>query len=65
MEHDEPLVTARGLKVLPAGTAWKMAQAGKIPFLRVGVGGRGIRFFRSEVVEALRRLAASENGVPQ
>lgn len=57
MEHDEPLVTAKELKILPPGTAWRMAQAGQIPFLRVGVGGRGIRFFRSEVVAALRRSA--------
>lgn len=60
MDHDEPAVTAKELKVLPPGTAWKMAKAGQIPFLRVGVGGRGIRFFRSEVVAALRRPAAGE-----
>ena len=36
MEHDEPLVTAKELKILPPGTAWRMAQAGQIPFLRVG-----------------------------
>jgi hypothetical protein len=32
-----------------------MAKAGKIPFYQVGVGGRGIRFRVSEVLEALRR----------
>lgn len=63
MEQDEQLVTARELKVLPPGTAWKMAQAGQIPFLRVGVGGRGIRFFRSEVLEALRSRATSEKAI--
>jgi hypothetical protein len=52
---DEQLVSAKGLKVLPPGTAWKMAKAGKIPFYQVGVGGRGIRFRVSEVLEALRR----------
>jgi hypothetical protein len=51
----EELVSAKALKVLPAGTAWKMAKAGKIPFYQVGVGGRGIRFRVSEVLEALRR----------
>ncbi len=65
MEQNEPLVTAKELKVLPPGTAWKMAKAGKIPFLRTGISGRGIRFFRSEVIEALRRLAASEKAGPQ
>jgi len=61
--NDEPLVTAKELKVLPPGTAWKMAKAKKIPFYQVGVGGRGIRFLRSEVLAALRRpnTAGTEN----
>lgn len=54
---DEALVTAKQLKVLPPGTAWRMAKAKKIPFYQVGVGGRGIRFRRSEVLAALRRPA--------
>ena len=62
MEHEEPLVTARGLKVLPPGTAWRMAKAGLIPFLRVGIAGRGIRFFRSEVLAALRQQSDKERG---
>ena len=53
----EELVSAKALKILPPGTAWKMAKAGKIPFYQVGVGGRGIRFRVSEVLEALRRPA--------
>jgi hypothetical protein len=53
----EELVSAKELKVLPPGTAWKMAKARKIPFYQVGVGGRGIRFRVSEVLEALRRPA--------
>jgi len=57
---DEGLVTAKALKVLPPGTAWKMAKAKKIPFYQVGVGGRGIRFKRSEVLAALRRPATHE-----
>lgn len=61
MEQNEPLLTARDLKVLLPQTAYKMAKAGQIPFIRVGVGGRGIRFFRSEVLEALRRPAAAES----
>ena len=52
---DEQLVKAKDLKVLSPGTAWKMAKAKKIPFYQVGVGGRGIRFLRSEVLAALRR----------
>lgn len=55
---DEPLVTAKELKVLPPNTAWKMAKAKLIPFYKVGVGGRGIRFLRSEVLTALRRPIA-------
>jgi hypothetical protein len=55
---EEQLVTAKALKVLPPGTAWKMAKAQKIPFYKVGVNGRGIRFLRSEVLAALRRPQA-------
>jgi len=53
--NSEPLVTAKALEVLKPGTAWKMAKAGQLPFYQVGVGGRGIRFRRSEVLAALRR----------
>lgn len=57
---DEKLVTAKALGVLPPGTAYKMVKAKKIPFYQVGVGGRGIRFLRSEVLAALRRPQADK-----
>jgi excisionase family DNA binding protein len=61
---DEELVPAKELKVLPPGTAYKMARANLIPFYQVGVEGRGIRFKRSEVLAALRRpiQTRSESG---
>ena len=56
--NDEPLVSARELeekKILPKGSAYKLAKQGLIPCFSVGAKGRGVRFRISEVVEALRR----------
>lgn len=55
---DEPLVSARDLeekKILPKGSAYKLAKQGLIPCFKVGAKGRGVRFRISEVLAALRR----------
>ena len=60
MDSDQ-LVTAQELEtrgVLKRGTAYRMAEAGKLPHYVIGNSGRGIRFRVDEVLAALRRPIA-------
>ena len=43
---------------VPLSSLYKMVDAGIIPCLRTGVGGRGIRFIPSEVRAALKARPA-------
>jgi hypothetical protein len=57
MTNDESLVTAQDLErrgILRRGTAYRMAEAGKLPHYIIGCRGRGVRFRIDEVVAALR-----------
>jgi hypothetical protein len=45
---------------LKAGTAYLMARAGLIPFVRVGAKLGGIRFNPSEVIMALKKLTGKK-----
>jgi hypothetical protein len=61
----EERVTARVLQersILKAGTAYRMAKAGLIPFIAVGAKLGGIRFNPIEVLAALKGLASKING---
>ena len=55
--HEEPLVVADACAAaqgVSRSAFYKMVQAGRIPFYKVGVKGRGLRFSISEVRRALR-----------
>lgn len=55
--HAAPLVDADACAVaqgMSRSTFYKMVQAGQIPFYKVGVKGRGLRFSIAEVRQALR-----------
>lgn len=59
-EREEGGVKARELerrKILKAGTAYKMAKAGLIPFRRVGAKAGSVEFNPAEVIAALKDLA--------
>ena len=61
-ESKEERVTARvleGRNIMKAGTAYRMAKAGLIPFVPAGVKLGGIRFNPAEVIAALKDLAAT------
>ncbi len=63
--NGDPLLTARQLEargVMKRGTAYRMAEAGKLPHYVIGNSGRGIRFREAEVLAALRRPATHEVG---
>lgn len=58
------LISAAGLEqrgIMPKGTAYRMAKAGRIPSYTVGSKGRGVRFRIEEVLAALRRPAPGVN----
>ena len=60
---DEKLVTAEDLEVrgiLRKATAYRMAKLKLIPCSYVGAKRRGVRFFPSEVLAALRRPKVDE-----
>lgn len=57
---DEPLETAAELEragILKRSGAYRLAKTGLIPSYMVGPKQTGVRFRRSEVLEALRRPA--------
>jgi excisionase family DNA binding protein len=59
--NSDQLVTAQELEtrgVMKRGTAYRMAEAGKLPHYVMGNSGRGIRFRVEEVLAALRRPMA-------
>ena len=61
--NSDQLVTARELEsrgVMKRGTAYRMAEAKKIPHYIIGCRGRGIRFRVDEVLAALRRPAQGQ-----
>lgn len=63
MNNEEPLVTAQELEargVMKRGTAYRMAEAGKLPHYVVGCSGRGVRFRVEEVLATMRRPAQGE-----
>lgn len=63
------LVTAADLESqynLRRGTTYRAARLGLIPFYRVGLKGRGIRFRPAEVLSALRgQSCASTPVIPE
>ncbi len=55
--NKEPLVpidACAAAQGLSRSTFYKMVQAGKVPFYKIGVKGRGLRFSIAEVRQALR-----------
>lgn len=63
-QQEQGGVPARELErlgILKAGTAYRMARAGLIPFRPVGAKLGGIRFNPAEVVEALKELAVKRS----
>jgi hypothetical protein len=59
----EERVTARVLEqrnILKAGTAYRMAKEGLIPFVAVGAKLGGIRFNPIEVIAALKSLSMTK-----
>jgi len=62
MEIDHRLVSASHLArigILPRGTAYRMAKAGRLPTYHVGQKGAGVRFKVEEVLATMRRSAAN------
>jgi hypothetical protein len=66
--NSDQLVTAQELEtrgVMKRGTAYRMAEAGKLPHYVIGCRGRGIRFRVDEVLAALRRPAQKQRELAQ
>ena len=64
-EIAQELVSASALArmgILPRGTAYRMARAGRLPSYSVGEKGHGVRFRVDEVLAALRRPTAPTLG---
>lgn len=64
----EELVSARvleELRILKAGTAYRMSRMGLLRTYRVGAHGGGVRFRVSEVLAALEKLGQMAGTAPR